>query len=55
MAEAYYQLGRVYALIKRADEAQDTLATFKQLSDKQKEQEQKDRRDIVRRLANVLF
>lgn len=55
VAEAYYQLGRVYARLKRANEAQATLATFKQLSDKQKEQEQNDRKEIVRRLANVLF
>jgi superkiller protein 3 len=55
IAEAYYQLGRVYTKLKRVGEAQATLATFKRLTDEQKEQEQKERADIVRRLANVLF
>lgn len=55
IAEAYYQLGRVYTKLKRMSEAQATLATFKRLTDEQKEQEQKARGDIVRRLANVLF
>lgn len=55
LAEAYYQLGRVYTRLKRAAEAQTTLATFKRLSDSQKEQEQNERREIVRRLDKVLF
>jgi tetratricopeptide (TPR) repeat protein len=55
LAEAYYQLGRVYTKLKRPTEAQSTLATFKRLSDEQKEQEQKGRGEIVRRLTNVLF
>ena len=55
LAETYYQLGRVYTKLKRAAEAQATLATFKRLSDEQKEQEQKARGEIVRRLANVNF
>jgi Tfp pilus assembly protein PilF len=55
LAEAYYQLGRVYARLKRPAEAQVTLATFKRLSDSQKEQQLKDRKEIVRRLANVRF
>jgi tetratricopeptide (TPR) repeat protein len=55
LAEAYYQLGRVYIRLKRKDEAQTELATFKRLSDAQKEQSQNDRREIVRRLANVRF
>jgi Tfp pilus assembly protein PilF len=55
LAEAYYQLGRVYVRQKRTAEAQPILATFKRLSDSQKEQEQKDRKDIVRRLGKVLF
>jgi Tfp pilus assembly protein PilF len=55
LAEAYYQLGRTYTRLKRTVEAQTTLATFKQLSEAQKAQGQKDRKDIVARLANVLF
>ena len=55
LAEAYYQLGRVYTRLKRTAEAQTTLATFKQLSSTQKEQALKDRKQIVDRLANVLF
>ncbi len=55
LAAAYYQLGRVYARQKRSAEAQATLATFKRLSDSQKEQEQTERREIVRRLSDVIF
>ncbi|MDQ3820533.1 MAG: tetratricopeptide repeat protein [Acidobacteriota bacterium] len=55
IAEAHYQLGRAYARLKRTDEAQNELALFKQLSETQKEQAQNERRDIVRRLANVRF
>jgi Tfp pilus assembly protein PilF len=55
LAEAHYQLGRVYTRLKREREAQAALATFKRLSDEQKEQAQNERRDIVRRLANVMF
>ena len=55
LAEAYYQLGLVYTRLKRVQEAQAAVATFKRLSDTQKEQAMKDRKEIVRRLANVLF
>jgi tetratricopeptide (TPR) repeat protein len=55
LAEAYYQLGRVYTKLKRTAEAQTALATFKRLSSTQKEQALKDRKEIVDRLANVLF
>ena len=55
LAEAYYHLGRAYVKLKRTAEAQAALATFKSLSDTQKEQEQKDRKEIVRRLADVRF
>jgi Tfp pilus assembly protein PilF len=55
LAEAYYQLGRVYSRLKRTPEAHAALAKFKTLSDKQKQQEQDERRDIVRRLSSVLF
>jgi cytochrome c-type biogenesis protein CcmH/NrfG len=55
LAEAHYHLGRIYVRLKRAGEAQAELATFKRLSDEQKEQSQNERREIVRRLANVRF
>ena len=55
LAEAYYQLGRAYNRLKRTAEAQTTLATFKRLSDSQKQQEQDELRAVVRRLADVLF
>ena len=55
LAETYYQLGRLYGKLKMSAEAQSALATFKQLSESQKAQEQNDRRDIVRRLADVFF
>ncbi len=55
LAETYYQLGRAYGRLKRTDEAKTALATFKRLSDSQKEQEQVERQDIVRRLADVRF
>jgi tetratricopeptide (TPR) repeat protein len=55
LAEAYYHLGRTYTRMKRTAEAQSTLAAFKRLNDKQKEQSDTDRREMVRRLANVRF
>jgi Tfp pilus assembly protein PilF len=54
-AEAHYQLGRVYVRLKKSAEAQRELAAFKQLSDAQKEKRETDRRDLLRRLANVRF
>ena len=54
-AEAHYQLARVYVRLKRTDDAQRELAAFKQLSDAQKEKRETDRRDLLRRLANVRF
>lgn len=55
LAEPHYQLGRLYIRLKRQADGQAELAKFKQLSDGQKEQEQNQRRDIVRRLAKVRF
>lgn len=55
LAEAYYQLGRAYVRLKRTPEAQTALAKFKLLSDTQKQHEQDELRDIVRRLADVRF
>jgi Tfp pilus assembly protein PilF len=55
LAEAYYQLSRALNRLKRTAEAQSALATFKRLSDSQKKQEQDEQRDIMRRLADVIF
>ncbi|HEY1404222.1 MAG TPA: tetratricopeptide repeat protein, partial [Pyrinomonadaceae bacterium] len=54
-AETHYQLGRVYTRQKRTAEAQAALAVFKRLNEGQKEQAQNERKEIVRRLANVHF
>ena len=54
-AEAYYQLGRAYARLKRAAAAQAAMNTFKSLSEAQKERTQNEQREIVRRLADVRF
>lgn len=53
LAEAHYQLSRVLVKLKRPDEANRELEIFKQLSEKQKAQNES--REIVRRLANVKF
>ncbi|HWT00271.1 MAG TPA: tetratricopeptide repeat protein, partial [Pyrinomonadaceae bacterium] len=55
LAEAYYHLGRAYLRLGRKAEGEATLEKFKQLSEEQKTQAQNERREIVRRLANVLF
>jgi protein O-GlcNAc transferase len=55
LAEAYYQLGRVYMRLKRKEDAQVALTKFEQLSNTEKEQSENQRRDIVRRLADVRF
>ena len=55
LTEALYQLSRVYVRLKRKDDADRTLAAFKRLSDNEKKQELTERKDLVRRLANVKF
>jgi len=55
LTEALYQLSRVYVRLKRKEDADKTLAAFKRLSDKEKDQELTERKDLVRRLANVNF
>jgi Tfp pilus assembly protein PilF len=55
LADAYYQLGRTYMRLKRTAEAQSTLATFKRLSDTQKERKSKELQEVVKRLADVRF
>jgi superkiller protein 3 len=54
-AEAYYQLGRAYGRMKRTEEARTAMATFKNLSETQKQKTQNEQREIVRRLADVRF
>ena len=53
LVEAHYQLSRVLVKLKRTDEANHELEVFKQLTEKQKTQN--EAREIVRRLANVRF
>ena len=53
--EAYYQLGLAYGRLKRTEDAQSALATFKRLSDAEKKQEDEELRDVVKRLSNVRF
>ena len=55
LAETYYQLGLAYRRLKRDSEARAALDKFKALTETQKEQALKDRKDIMSRLANVLF
>ncbi|MEN3328851.1 MAG: hypothetical protein V7638_3658 [Acidobacteriota bacterium] len=55
LTEALYQLSRVYIRLKRKEDADKTLAAFKRLSDDEKKQELTERKDLVRRLANVNF
>ncbi|HEV2859752.1 MAG TPA: tetratricopeptide repeat protein [Pyrinomonadaceae bacterium] len=55
LAEARYHLGRVYRQLKRADDSKRELAAFQRLSETQKEKREVDRRELVRRLANVRF
>ncbi|HET8781987.1 MAG TPA: tetratricopeptide repeat protein, partial [Pyrinomonadaceae bacterium] len=55
IAGAYYQLGLVYTRLKRTAEAQATMATFKRMNESRRTQEREDVREIVRRLADVVF
>ncbi|PYS70209.1 MAG: hypothetical protein DMF69_14345 [Acidobacteria bacterium] len=53
--EAYYQLGLAYGRLKRTEEAQSTMATFKRLSDAEKKREDNELREVVKRLSTVRF
>jgi Tfp pilus assembly protein PilF len=53
--EAYYQLGLAYSRLKRNADAQSAMATFKNLSENQKQREDKELREVVKRLGNVRF
>ena len=55
MTDALYQLGLVYARLKLTEESKATLAKFKELSGSLEKQNEEDRREIVRRLANTKF
>ena len=55
LAEAHYQLGLVYSRLKKMDEARASMARFKQLSESEKEQAMKERKEIVERLAKTRF
>jgi Tfp pilus assembly protein PilF len=55
LAETYYHLGRVYARLKRPKEARQAMDRYAQLSDAEKQQKLNERREIVRRLADVRF
>ena len=55
LSGAYYQLGLVYTRLKRTAEAQATMATFKRMNESRRTQEREDVREIVRRLADVVF
>jgi tetratricopeptide (TPR) repeat protein len=55
LAEAYYQLGRAYVRLKRKEDAQAMMATFEKLSNEEKEKSENERREILRRLADVHF
>jgi cytochrome c-type biogenesis protein CcmH/NrfG len=54
-AEAYYQLSRAYMRLKRLEDAQKAAVRFEQLSNEQKQQSENERREIVRRLADVHY
>jgi Tfp pilus assembly protein PilF len=54
-AEAYYQLGRAYGRLRRPEEAKTAMATFRRLSETQKQREDTELRQIVKRLGNVTF
>jgi len=54
-AEVHYQLGRVLTRLKRPVEAQTAFEKHKKLSETQSMKKETDRREYVRRLANVRY
>lgn len=54
-AEARYQLARAYTRLKRTADAQRELAVFQRLKESQRQEKDDERRDLLRRLANVRF
>jgi Tfp pilus assembly protein PilF len=55
MTEAHFHLGRAYHRNKRDDVAQAEFDKFKQLTEQDKDKQVRDRQELVRKLANVLF
>ena len=55
LAEAHYQLGLVYSRLRRMDDAKASMARFKLISDSEKDQAMKERKEIVDRLAKTRF
>lgn len=55
LTEAHYQLGRAYHMVKRNQEAQTQFEKFKQLTELDKDNQIKERQDLVRKLADVLY
>ncbi|HKQ77175.1 MAG TPA: tetratricopeptide repeat protein [Blastocatellia bacterium] len=55
LAEAHYQLGLVYSRLRKMDDAKVSMARFKQLSDSEKEQAMKERKEIIDRLSKTRF
>lgn len=55
LAEAHSELAEVYRRLKRSDDSHAERAISKRLNDTKKEQAELDRREIVRKLANVRF
>jgi tetratricopeptide (TPR) repeat protein len=53
--EAHYHLGRVYQRLGRAEDARREMALFKEQSETEKRRRETERRDLVRRLADVRF
>lgn len=53
--DGYYQLGLAYGRMKRTEEAQSAMTTFKRLNDAQKKREDEELREVVKRLSNVRF
>ncbi|HEX9960495.1 MAG TPA: tetratricopeptide repeat protein [Pyrinomonadaceae bacterium] len=54
-AEAYYQLGRTLARLKRTEESKAAFEKYKKLNETQTAQKEASRQELVRRLANVQF
>src|SRR5205085_5368629 len=55
LTEAHYHLGRAYHRAKRNDVAQVEFDKFKQLTEREKDRQIKDRQELVQKLANVLY
>ena len=55
LSEAFYQLGRTLARLKRVDESKAAFDQYKKLNESQSVKSETDRQALVRRLANVRF